>query len=106
VPDEFGPNPVPSSVGTYTVENHHVGEGLWTLTELIRLARGSLWIWTGNCQYFVDVTGKVGFKESDVQSPWQGLAIEIDLNVDSAQLVGSTGLSEARLEAIAGRLGI
>jgi hypothetical protein len=105
MPDDVAVSPLPASVRSFTTENHHVGEGLWTLTELVRLAKGALWIWSGDCQYLVDVSGKVATTVGGYV-PWKGLAIEVHLDIDRAQQVGSNGLTESKLEQIAVRLGL
>ncbi|MEX0716774.1 MAG: hypothetical protein WD066_09310 [Planctomycetaceae bacterium] len=93
LPDDVVCNPFPSSVDTYSVEDHHVGEGLWRLCLLISAVQGSVWIKSGN-----GAVTKSGTQEScsSSNSPWRGVAIEVELKIP----FGAT-ISEAREERIA-----
>ena len=55
--DSIG-SPYGPSVSTFSSENHHIGEGLFCLTELVRMADGQLWIWTGNAQLTIGPNGR------------------------------------------------
>ena len=83
--------------------DHHMGWGLWLLTELVRVTRGSLWLWTGDAAYSLASDGT----SSVVQTPitWSGVAIEITLYPDQAAGVVSDP-SSARLEVLAKELGL
>ncbi len=83
--------------------NHHMGWGLWLLTELIRRTGGSLWIWTGDASYTLNNTGV-----SRVVSrclPWQGVVIEITLFPDRVHAV-DTDPGLATLQRLAEELGL
>lgn len=104
LPEDCATSPFPGVIDTFFEENHHVGEGLFCLTELVRLAEGSLWIWSGTCQ-LTDDRGSNGFKAAPGPM-WSGLAIEIEVDVDKAQLINSSRVKESKLEEIAARLGL
>jgi hypothetical protein len=103
MPDDGAASSLPDTVESFIEENHHAGEGLFTLTELIRLAEGGLWIWSGDCQ-LTDIKGNATCKAGSPR--WDGLAIEIGLDVDKAQLINSSRVKESKLEEIAARLGL
>lgn len=96
-------NPYPSTVATVITPNHHIGRGLWCLTELIRKVDGKLWIYTGNAAYLVTSGGRNRVESTDLL--WDGLAIEIEIDVDKAQSLNDSQLSPTLAE-VARRLGL
>lgn len=105
LPEDCLYSPLPSGVTSFSNENHHLGEGLAVLTELITIAAGELWIWSGNCEFTLDEQGRSYYRTAD-DIQWQGVAIEIKLDVDRALGALATPLADAKLEALAGRLGL
>ncbi|MEZ6057862.1 MAG: hypothetical protein R3C01_14275 [Planctomycetaceae bacterium] len=99
IPEDCVVSPFPKETETFTVEDHHVGVGLWALSELVRLFRGRMWIASGR--------GAVMFNEGSeaVESNdpiISGVSIELtvpipDTDVDSYQ---------RNLEELAERLGL
>lgn len=82
VPDEAGGNVLPDGVEAFVEDNHHIGEGLWRLTELARRAGGCVWIWSGDCSMLIgpdDTTTK------RTAVSWPGVAIEIEFDVSRAR---------------------
>lgn len=104
LPDDAACNPYPPTVKTVAERhaNHHMGEGLWQLQELVRTVRGSLLLWTGDARIWVDGDGEKRERAPD----WQGLIIEMTLPVAGG--AGETGewTVSDELEALAKRLGI
>jgi hypothetical protein len=82
IPTDCAISPFPASTGTFIEESHHLGLGLWKLTELVKEVSGGLWIWSGNSQ-LTYLEGKMGFRSSSV--PWEGVAIEASFNVDKVR---------------------
>ena len=104
LPDDYMIAPFPDSVTRYSQENHHMGLGLWQLAELVRIFRGELWIASGRgrCN---DGGNGVGIQQfSQVDAPWNGVAIECEITVRSGQRV--THEQAADLEALAERIGL
>ncbi len=64
MPEDYLVSPFPQSVSFITTQNHHVGEGLWCLTELVREAKGSMWVWSGDAQLFVHSDGSQGMENN------------------------------------------
>lgn len=103
LPDDCMFSPLPRTVPSFFHENNHLGEGLAVLTELIRLVCGQLWIWSGECEFTLDQQGKTACKNAD-DIRWQGVAIEIELDIDQTQAAMSKQCTDAGLEKLAGRL--
>lgn len=87
--DVFGPqrlpadsfhSPYPEGVSTVSSDSHHMGEGLFRLTELVASTGGSTWIWSGNAQIVCRNQTRTPI-DSDVE--WTGTAIEIELPVSA-----------------------
>ena len=83
--------------------DHHMGWGLWLLTELVRVSHGTLWLWTGDAAYSLNSNGTSGCIQTPVS--WAGVAIEITLYPDQAGRVDLNPLSD-RLEILAEELGL
>lgn len=78
VPDDCQITPFPDSVPTRSSDNHHMGEGLFRLTELVQSTGGETWIWSGNSQ----ITCKNESRRPILQKAhWQGTAIEIEIPI-------------------------
>ncbi|HEY1602106.1 MAG TPA: hypothetical protein VGG64_21065 [Pirellulales bacterium] len=104
VPDDSIISPFPAAVTTVTsYDQHHVGEGLWCLTTLIREIEGSVWIWSGNGALLIGPDGTRTAKTTDTK--WCGLAIEMELDLGKAQAFDDGELSPS-LQEIAERLGL
>jgi len=101
VPEDMAFSPFPQSTNKVTSDNHHLGEGLWTLSELIRITNGSLWILSGAGEYRY-LNGRESVQHSSFT--WPGVAIEFELIVPKdSQLHVSR---ESDLERLGKRLGI
>lgn len=103
LPEDSVVNPYPSAIATATTANHHIGRGLWCLTELIRKVDGQLWIYTGNAAYSVVSGGRNMVQTTDLL--WEGLALEIEIDITKAQSLNDTQLSPTLIE-VARRLGL
>jgi hypothetical protein len=101
LPDDADFNPFPSNVEITRNENHHVGEGLWRLFELVKLLEGKIWISSGTGSFFWQ-----GGKELSLPNRinWNGVAIEFEINV--RPLAAEDSGSQARLEELAKRMGL
>ncbi len=78
LPDDSVSNPYPRGVNVHRSDNHHMGEGLYRLTELIANTGGETWIWSGSAQILCTSNSRLPIS-SDVQ--WQGTAIGIEIPV-------------------------
>ena len=105
LPDDYIVSPLPPKVPSFSNENHHVGEGLYTLTELVRHAGGKLWIWSGKCSVQYQGGIRTPFRTADYPS-WEGLAIEVELPLASAETTISDRHTKCELDAIAAKLGL
>lgn len=76
------------AIDTFAIEDHHVGEGLWRLCQLVDAINGMVWIKSG-----CGVVSRRGSLEQcrTSDNPWRGVAIEVELKVP----YGAT-ISEAR----------
>lgn len=105
LPEDCLFSPLPPSVPSYTDENHHRGEGLAILTELITRVGGEMWIWSGDCEVSLDQEGRMSYRIAD-GIHWQGVAIEFELDIDRVQAALGESHVEEWLERLAGRLGL
>ena len=80
-----------------------MGWGLWLLSELVRVTRGSLWLWSGNAAYGFGSDGTSRVDHTPIT--WSGVAIEITLYPDQAAGFFSDS-SSARLKALAKELSL
>lgn len=103
LPSDSIVSPYPNTVPTTTTPNNHIGRGLWCLTELIHHVNGSLWIYTGNAEFAIDSGVRMPTRSTDLL--WDGLAIEMEIDVDKAQSLNDSQLSET-LADVARRLGL
>ncbi|MBI1947641.1 MAG: hypothetical protein HYS27_18265 [Deltaproteobacteria bacterium] len=102
LPEDSIGSPFPPSVTTVgqPYANHHLGEGLWRLQELVRAVGGSLFLWSGDARVWIDREAT-----TTTQGPaWDGLVVEMTLPVAGGG--GETGQWNEELEALATRLGI
>ena len=102
LPDDCLISPYPPDVPTTSKDSHHMGEGLFRLTELIRSTGGSVWIWSGNSQILCGRDAPVTIP-CDVE--WKGTVIEIEIPIDAFQQSPPAKDREAFKE-IARKLGI
>lgn len=79
LPDDCLSSPFGDSVDTYQNENHHVGEGLARLQDIILGLGGSLWVWTGGCNASI---------QNEVVTPlplenlaWRGVVVAFDVRI-------------------------
>lgn len=101
LPEDAVCNPFPSAQRYSELENHHVGEGLWKLAELVRGLRGGLWILSGDGQFRYE-NGQEWNDTCPIQ--WHGAAIEFELVVPHDNR--PTPEQQAGIEALAGRIGL
>jgi len=101
LPEDACCNPYPDSVDTRSVEDHHAGEGLWRLSELIRAVDGNMWIGSGN-GYFLLRKGKE--KTGVYQFDWSGVAIEFEISVTEGATPSSQ--QQDKLNELAERIGL
>lgn len=83
--------------------DHHMGLGLWSLTELVRATRGTLLVWTGDAAYSLFSDGATRLVQTPVG--WSGVVIELVLYPDQAIQV-DLDPSSPRLESLAKELGL
>lgn len=101
LPNDAVCNPFPVSVRSVQSEDHHVGEGLWRLHQLIEAVNGSLWVLSGSGEFrYLGGERNVG----KALTAWNGVAIEFEIIVprDSSPSVER----EDELEELGRRLGI
>lgn len=101
LPEDSFFNPYPTTVETTSNENHHVGEGLWRLCELVKLLEGKIWISSGAGSFFWQ-HGKEMTSSNRIN--WNGVAIEFEIDV--GPVIGKNLNSQARLEELAVRMGL
>ena len=101
LPDDALSNPYPPSVKVRSVEDHHCGEGLWKLQQLVQSWNGSLWIWSGQGCILHDGSTR---RDWITDLSWQGVAIEFSIRVHEACEAEQPGLSE--IEDLGRRLGL
>jgi hypothetical protein len=105
LPEDCLFSPLPPGMPSYTDENHHRGEGLAILTELIRRVGGEMWIWSGDSEVSLDQEGRMSYRIAD-DIRWQGVATEFELDIDRVQAALGESHVEEWLERLAGRLGL
>ncbi len=85
---------------TFASDDHHIGEGLWKLSELVRSVNGSLWIASGGGQYRL----QYGKDAVGTGLSWSGVAIEFEIEVAAGG--NASRAQQDRLENLAKRLGL
>lgn len=100
LPDDAIISPLPIGVDSFSQEDHHMGEGLWKLTELVNCCDGSLFVWSGDA-IMTMIKGARSFQTASVA--WRGVMIEMELPVESFRAATT---DERGIEALAKRLGI
>lgn len=95
-------NPYPENVSVVTEDNHHMGEGLYRLTELIRQTGGKTWIWSGKASVLCDnnITTSIPSLHD-----WCGTLVAIEIPIDAFQTC-IVAQSDTKYEDLARRLGI
>lgn len=101
LPDDSICSPYPDDVDTIRSDDHHVGEGLWQLCELVRGSSGKFVVLSGKGEYLVDAE-KEFVRESCVAWPGVVVEFEITIPIDTDQAQRQSD----HLEAIARRIGI
>lgn len=105
LPNDYQFDPFPAKVGAIETDMlHHVGLGLFQLTELITKSCGRLWIWTGDAQMLIQPDGSRSLAVTDTR--WDGLAIEISLNLEQARSLATTTSWQAGMTDCAKRMGL
>lgn len=79
VPSDMMQNPFPKSVSLKTKNNHHLGLGLFKLTELIKKFRGELSLASGQSLLFLSRNGTMSYKK--LKENWSGVAICADFTL-------------------------
>lgn len=101
LPEDAHANPYPKDLITQSSENHHAGEGLWQLLQLVNKLGGELWLLTGTGELSVAPTHVAGrWHRSPLD--WKGVAIEVSLPVEVTYVADP----QPGDEVIAGRFGI
>lgn len=102
LPTDCHISPYPDGVDTRSGESHHMGEGLYRLTELIASTGGTVWIWSGHGQVICRNETRQTI-ESDVE--WNGTAIGIEIPVAAFENC-EAATSTDQFESLAKRLGL
>lgn len=101
LPEDAYLNPYPDGTPTSYVQDHHVGEGLWKLSELVRVSRGSLWVMSGNGVFRMHGNRPIS-EESSFR--WEGVAVEFQVVVPRDGRPSPA--QERNLDDLARRLGL
>ena len=101
LPDDAVWNPYPERVQLRQSDDHHAGEGLWQLMELVKRMDGSLEILSGDALWRWNSQQSTA-AESRIQ--WEGVAISFDLVIPNSEL--ETLVRNEKLDQLAGRLGL
>lgn len=100
LPEDVLFSPLPENVPSFLNEDHHKGDGLWKLTQLVDCCSGSLFVWSGDAE----ATRIRGAKAAKLATlPWAGVMIEMELPVESFRAATT---DEGNIEALGVRLGI
>jgi hypothetical protein len=73
IPEDIIGNPLRGIEQTRFSDNHHMGIGLYKLTQLVKGFRGRLWLVSGDAVLVVEPDGKETYHS--LKNPWQGVAI-------------------------------
>jgi hypothetical protein len=73
-------NPYPPETAISSDTNHHMGEGLFRLVELIRETRGKTWIWSGHASMLNDKGSTIWL---DPGFDWKGTIVAIEIPIDA-----------------------
>lgn len=88
-PTDFGPqfipedclnSPYPEGIPTTSRGSHHMGEGLYRLTELVRVTGGSTCVWSGDGMILCEQESRITPMNNVY---WKGTAIEIEIPVEA-----------------------
>jgi hypothetical protein len=71
-------NPYPEHTNVRYDDNHHMGEGLYRLVELIRETGGKTWIWSGNASMLND-KGTTTWIDPGIS--WSGTIVAIEIPI-------------------------
>lgn len=101
IPDDCVVSPMPGTTRVPAAEDHHMGEGLWQLQELVSLFRGELSILSGQ--------GAVHFSQDSLSAKensqtWNGVAVAFRISIPRNQAERRKVAGD--VEGLARRLGI
>lgn len=102
LPEDCLISPYPPNVTTTSSDSHHMGEGLYRLTELIRKTGGNVWIWSGNAQI---LSKGETIQATHVDVNWSGTVIEIEIPIAAFEK-SEIANSPSDYEELAQRLGL
>ncbi len=101
LPEDAVVSPFPMQTSVRHSEDHHIGEGLWKLAELVRGLDGKLWVASGDGQMLVQSGHeKCGLSRIN----WTGVAIEVELTIAADNR--PTAAQREGIERVARRVGI
>lgn len=95
-------DPYAETEGVSGQRDHHMGWGLWLLSELVRSTHGELWIWSGDASYTISHDGSEVI--SPAYLPWSGVVINLTFFPDS--ISARTAADSAKIQALAEELGL
>lgn len=94
--------PYPDSTPTTNSDNHHMGEGLYRLTELIRETGGETWIWSGKSAVECKKNARIPIV-TDIE--WTGTVIAIEIPIVAFEKC-VVALEKPEYDQLAKRLGL
>lgn len=97
------PYPYAEPVGHSGQADHHMGWGLWLLSELVRTTHSTLWIWSGNASFTLSEDGSEKMETTPIK--WPGVLIDLTVYPDKASLVDFAPMT-AKLGKLAEELGL
>lgn len=96
-------NPNAESAERGDQSDHHMGWGLWLLSELVRMTKSTLWIWTGNGSYTLREDGSEQIETTTIK--WPGVLIDVTMYPERARQVDFAPLS-TKLKQLGEDLGL
>lgn len=93
-------NPYPIGTPVTAETNHHMGEGLYKLVELIKETQGKTWIWSGSASMLNDKGSTIWI---DPGLDWTGTIVAIEIPIVAFQ-ESTVARSNAKFEELARRL--
>lgn len=102
LPEDCLSSPYPDHVETTSNASHHMGEGLYRLTELVAKTGGNTLVWSGSAQILYSSESRIP-KNTDVH--WLGTAIEIELPVAAFEAC-QAAVDRDEFESLAKRLNL
>lgn len=89
VPGDLWDNPLRGVEKTKSTDNHHMGLGLFHLTELVETFSGELWLATADKIFLLTSTGKRLY--ITLGYPWQGVALACRFRLSRVRSAVSSG---------------